>query len=168
MSGSLIGVWIGRRTVRDQAQVEHEQWLRGQRQEAFVNFLASWDEALKKLSGRVLEDDVLEELEHTGEWEQASNALGELLHDEVLPPVIKAGERLTMLGPPPVVQAATVMLQAAEDVAVGIATQFVEPQRGATRYDAYWAALTASAAPRAKFVTETTKVLQTAPDTKRA
>ncbi|MET8562694.1 hypothetical protein ABZV75_19595 [Streptomyces flaveolus] len=34
VAGGFIGVYVGRRQVRDEARTEHEQWLRGQRQEA--------------------------------------------------------------------------------------------------------------------------------------
>lgn len=37
----------GRRQVKDQAVVEHEQWLRGQRQEAYLGFLPSLDRLLR-------------------------------------------------------------------------------------------------------------------------
>ncbi|MFE4658193.1 hypothetical protein ACFRFJ_16100 [Streptomyces hydrogenans] len=60
MAGSFIGVWVGRRQVRDQAKVEHEQWLRGQRQEAFVDFLALWDEAVAQLDERTLNEYEIE------------------------------------------------------------------------------------------------------------
>ncbi|MEU7659386.1 MULTISPECIES: hypothetical protein [Streptomyces] len=47
--GVLAGVCFGRWQVRDEAVVEHEQWLRGQRQEAFTVLLASWDASILKL-----------------------------------------------------------------------------------------------------------------------
>ncbi|RVU14599.1 hypothetical protein EOT10_40620 [Streptomyces antnestii] len=40
------GVLLGRRQTTDQAEVEHGQWLRGQRLEAYVQFLEAWEEAL--------------------------------------------------------------------------------------------------------------------------
>ena len=46
--GILAGIYVGRRQTTDQAQVEHGQWLRGQRQEAYVQFLNAWEEALTK------------------------------------------------------------------------------------------------------------------------
>lgn len=39
IGGVLLGLVVGRRQVSDQAQVEHGQWLRGQRMEAYLEFL---------------------------------------------------------------------------------------------------------------------------------
>lgn len=47
--GSFVGVFVGRRQVKDQAQVEHEQWLRNQRQSAYADFLSAWDRALREM-----------------------------------------------------------------------------------------------------------------------
>ncbi|MEU1333647.1 hypothetical protein [Streptomyces sp. NPDC005865] len=48
--GVLLGVFVGRRQVSAQAQVEHRQWLRGQRMQAYVEFLRAWDVAMGALS----------------------------------------------------------------------------------------------------------------------
>ncbi|MFD4339022.1 hypothetical protein ACFWPP_17840 [Streptomyces anulatus] len=53
MVGGHMGFRAGRQQVRDQAQVEHEQWLRGQRQEAYADFLAVWDAAYAALKQEV-------------------------------------------------------------------------------------------------------------------
>lgn len=47
--GGLAGVYIGRWQVRAEAVVEHEQWLRGQRREAYTALLAAWDASVLKL-----------------------------------------------------------------------------------------------------------------------
>ncbi|CAM5553100.1 hypothetical protein SBADM41S_11256 [Streptomyces badius] len=49
----VSGFRAGRQQVKDQAQVEHEQWLRGQRQEAYADFLAAWDAAYAALKQEV-------------------------------------------------------------------------------------------------------------------
>ena len=46
LGAAYIGYRGGRRQTADQAQVEHQQWLRGQRQEAYVQFLEYWEKAL--------------------------------------------------------------------------------------------------------------------------
>lgn len=51
--GGHVGFRAGRQQVKDQAQVEHEQWLRGQRQEAYADFLAAWDAAYAALKQEV-------------------------------------------------------------------------------------------------------------------
>lgn len=47
--GGLAGVYVGRWQVRAEAVVEHEQWLRGQRQEAYTALLAAWDASVLEL-----------------------------------------------------------------------------------------------------------------------
>jgi hypothetical protein len=49
-ASGLIGLAVGRRQVTDEAQVEHAQWLRGQRQEAYAAFLSAWDAAYAGLT----------------------------------------------------------------------------------------------------------------------
>ncbi|MGW2707095.1 hypothetical protein [Streptomyces sp. NPDC001340] len=44
--GILAGILVGRRQTTDQASVEHAQWLRGQRREAYIKFLEAWEKAL--------------------------------------------------------------------------------------------------------------------------
>lgn len=55
IGGVLLGLVVGRRQVSDQAQVEHGQWLRGQRLEAYLEFLRAWDTALSDMAD--LQDD---------------------------------------------------------------------------------------------------------------
>ncbi len=168
VAGSFIGVWVGRRQVRDQAQVEHEQWLRGQRQEAFVDFLAIWDEAAAQLDERTLNEYQIEILDQEDGWDTANEAVAEQMHRDRIP-VARAAERVVMLGPQPVALAATTMMDALEYLAVGIGAQYIPPEEGSGsgRYDTYGEATKASSARRKEFVVEATKLLQTAPDTKR-
>ncbi|MFF7795572.1 hypothetical protein [Streptomyces sp. NPDC007991] len=46
ITGVFAGIVVGRRQTVDQAAVEHGQWLRGQRQEAYIKFLEAWEQAL--------------------------------------------------------------------------------------------------------------------------
>jgi hypothetical protein len=46
LGGAWVGFLGGRRQTTDQAAVEHAQWLRGQRQEAYIRFLEEWERAL--------------------------------------------------------------------------------------------------------------------------
>jgi hypothetical protein len=46
LGGAWIGFLGGRRQTTDQAAVEHAQWLRGQRQEAYISFLEQWERSL--------------------------------------------------------------------------------------------------------------------------
>ncbi|MFB7454860.1 hypothetical protein [Streptomyces sp. NPDC056194] len=165
--GAFIGVWLGRRTVRDQAQVEHQQWLRGQRQEAYVAFVAEWDELLPKFEDLVLDEHQMEILDQEDGWDEANMAVVESMHQD-LAPLRRAAERILMLGPDPVERAATAMVDAAEDVLVGIGAQYVPPEEGHERLEEYWRAVGQTDARRSAFLQETRKVLRQAPDTKRS
>ncbi|MGY1583768.1 hypothetical protein [Streptomyces sp. MN13] len=68
---AVISYKAGRRQTADQATVEHGQWLRGQRQQAYLAFVGTWDTRVERLQGaqdawesRVYEhrqDDALED-----------------------------------------------------------------------------------------------------------
>ncbi len=49
--GAYIGYRAGRRQTSDQATVEHGQWLRGQRQHAYLAFVGTWDRWVESLQG---------------------------------------------------------------------------------------------------------------------
>ncbi|MBG7696629.1 hypothetical protein HCJ76_00565 [Streptomyces sp. MC1] len=48
---AYIGYRTGRRQTTDQATVEHGQWLRGQRQQAYLAFVDTWDTWAEALQG---------------------------------------------------------------------------------------------------------------------
>ncbi|MFF0778473.1 hypothetical protein [Streptomyces sp. NPDC003720] len=48
IAGILAGIYVGRRQTTDQADVEHQQWIRGQRQQTYTQFLAAWDTAINQ------------------------------------------------------------------------------------------------------------------------
>jgi hypothetical protein len=166
--GVLCGLFIGRRQVRDQAQVEHQQWLRDQRQEAYIAFIAVWDETIPKFEHRVLDEHQMEILDQEDGWDSANmGAVVEMERD--LAPLHRAAERVSMLGPDPVERAAIAMMVTADDLAVGIGAQYVPPEEpGGERLDEYWRAMGEADARRSAFLSETRKVLRQAPDTKRS
>jgi hypothetical protein len=49
LAAAYTGMLVGRRQTTDQATVEHGQWLRGQRQAAYAQFLDTWDDAIARL-----------------------------------------------------------------------------------------------------------------------
>jgi hypothetical protein len=51
LAGAYVGYRAGRRQTADQATVEHGQWLRDQRQQAYLTFVATWDTAVESLAG---------------------------------------------------------------------------------------------------------------------
>ncbi|MEU9466645.1 hypothetical protein AB0D78_08300 [Streptomyces avermitilis] len=98
-TAALAGVLMGRRQVTDEAQVEHEQWLRGQRQEAYVTYLDMVDQALMQLDDIVTSADRYEEATNEGhEWYEIFeriDARGEAAWGLVRKPQ----ERVYLLGP---------------------------------------------------------------------
>jgi hypothetical protein len=98
---ALGGVLLGRRQVKDQAAVEHGQWLRGQRQEAYVALLEAWDTGVKQFDERVQnwEDEhyAAEHFEGNG-WEESEKSIYHRTH-EIAETVQRAIERVELLGP---------------------------------------------------------------------
>ena len=111
IAGTLAGMYVGRRQMTDQAQVEHGQWLRGQRQEAYVQFLNAWEEALTQYRGDA-EDWYSQTAEipfYEGDGEDAM--LESVANDtqQALARVQPFLERVQILGPNRVEQAAAVL-----------------------------------------------------------
>jgi len=162
--GVFSGLFIGRRQVRDQAQVEHGQWLRGQRQEAFVALIAAWDEVIPKFEAHVLDDDQAEYIDRMDAWDEAGMSMAATLEKERAP-LRRAAERVQMLGPEQVDQAVAAMLTAAEQLTVGIMRQY--PSSGPGTLDVYWEAQGEVDARRESFLAAARDALRQTPDTKR-
>lgn len=101
--GVLAGIPVGRWQVRHQARVEHQQWLRGQQQEAHLALLDAWVTCVKEFQEAVDQDQVSVEHHlvetHPGDgWEASENRIWE--HTEAISkPVQNALERVALLGP---------------------------------------------------------------------
>ncbi|WP_030618196.1 hypothetical protein [Streptomyces fulvoviolaceus] len=99
-AAGFIGIAVGRATTRDQATVEHKQWLRGQRQEAYVEFLAVWDRALGELVDKL---DSLNRWDSLmDDWEGDPESAREDIYEAVaaIPARVKTPrERVLLLGP---------------------------------------------------------------------
>ncbi|MFF0216468.1 hypothetical protein [Streptomyces vinaceus] len=113
--GAVIAYKAGRRQVRDQGSIEHAQWLRGQREQAYLTFLASCERAAA--AGR-LRRDVWERIEVDnpdaetlqdlrGEAQRVGRDFSEAV-DQILEPL----ERIRMLGPDVVIAEAEYTLEA--------------------------------------------------------
>lgn len=99
--GILAGILVGRRQTVDQAAVEHGQWLRGQRQQAFATYLDTWDRACEGFKS--FADDIDEHTDrnnfHPDRYEEElAESVGRLL-DEILTPTLKPYEHLMLLVP---------------------------------------------------------------------
>ncbi|NEA44480.1 hypothetical protein [Streptomyces sp. SID11385] len=94
--------------MSDQAQVEHEQWLRGQRQEAYIAVLDAWDAPVKGLR-RMIEEEAANQVlgtryeeERHGHEGDVWSALGVRVRaeaDDLNVESFKALERVQVLGP---------------------------------------------------------------------
>ncbi|MFC4464649.1 hypothetical protein ACFPH6_08780 [Streptomyces xiangluensis] len=100
---ALGGAWIGflgaRRQTTDQAHAAHDQWLREQRQQAYVVLLDAWDQAVGGLDHLVDEwNDVMLAMDGQGEAHE--------FHEYIVNRADKAGavvqqplDRVALLGP---------------------------------------------------------------------
>ncbi|MDH6544949.1 hypothetical protein [Streptomyces sp. SPB4] len=101
--GVLAGIYVGRWQVTHQARVEHGQWLRGQRQEAYVALLGAWDSCVKEFQ-EMVGDMAVQLARHLVEQYSGD---GWAAHEEELwsqiatacEPVRRKLERVELLGP---------------------------------------------------------------------
>ncbi|MGW1870951.1 hypothetical protein ACWCPS_36100 [Streptomyces mauvecolor] len=115
--GHGVGLRNGRLQVADQAAVEHEQWLRGQRQTAYVELLAAWDKVIVdffeavEILGHLLDGPGSEE-------DGRVRAVGQLY--AITAPLPAVLERVMLLGPAPCEKLAKEMETAMGDVREGL------------------------------------------------
>lgn len=140
LAGTFGGLIVGRRQVEDQAHIEHEQWLREQRQQAYGRFLTAWDAAFTAATNevqalmaeaenldRVNIDYVFEE----GDWERASQVI-----DEAFSPVKPKQEQVLLLGPDLLDGPATLMGEALERLEPAyVATATGQPDRSEVTWE---------------------------------
>ncbi|GGU02648.1 hypothetical protein GCM10010256_73320 [Streptomyces coeruleorubidus] len=101
----VLAYRAGRAQVSDQARVEHGQWLRGQRQDAYVTFLTAWDQVVKSLKDEVKAIGESQQATSTTERERLMEAAGErVLYAPA--PVRGPAEQVLLLGPDNVADAA--------------------------------------------------------------
>lgn len=162
--GVAGGLVFGRRQVRDQAQVEHGQWLRGQRQEAFVDFLTVWDETIPKFENRVLSDRDFEHIDSMNGWEDANNDTVEAMETD-RKTLQRAADRVQMLGPEAVEQSVNAMLDTVANLALGIGMQYGPGTEGVDNLNLYWDARSEAECQRTAFVEASRSALRRTPDT---
>ncbi|WP_328373713.1 hypothetical protein OG800_50795 (plasmid) [Streptomyces sp. NBC_00445] len=158
-AGLFVGLIVGRRQVADQAQVEHGQWLRAQRQEAYVQLLDSWETAVRKTE-EVVDDEGHQQAEEQG-WDWGEHIIPAIDREvtEAWEPVWRAVERVELIGP-----------DAASEAANGLRVAGRTIVSGALDFDAAWpnrarveAAMEEGRAARRSAVTAAAGVVQTAP-----
>lgn len=135
LAGTFGGLMIGRRQVEDQARIEHEQWLRDQRQRAYGRFLTAWDAAfaalVKEVEALRIEADMLDGVGvdysfDEGDWERAYEVI-----EQAFTPVRPEQEQVLLLGPDLVDSPATRMGEALDTLKpayVGAVTGQAKPK----------------------------------------
>ncbi|KPC69086.1 hypothetical protein KVH31_34815 [Streptomyces olivaceus] len=99
IAGSLAGITVGRRQTTDQASVEHQQWMRDQRQTAYVNLLNTWDQAVGELESVVDDwDDIDRDMTERGVTDEFPNVIRGRL-SAAWGVTSAALERVSLLGP---------------------------------------------------------------------
>ncbi|MER6374857.1 hypothetical protein ABT255_42345 [Streptomyces mirabilis] len=153
VGGVFGGVFLGRRQVTDQAAVEHGQWLRGQRREAYAALLEGWDAGLARF------DEVVENWEgehHAAEtyegdgWLESERSIHERTYDAFVA-VKRVIERVELLGPESVDAAAVRLLAALRAVRDAVRSRAGNPSW--PDWDAYREALERADAARGAFFT---------------
>ncbi|MFC8332743.1 hypothetical protein [Streptomyces olivaceus] len=163
IAGTFTGLFIGRRQTTDQASVEHLQWLRDQRAEAYVSFLAAWDSAVTSMHNHTL--GLIPR--PPGETAPTPRERMERVTTEVIEPVKALDplyERVQLLGPEAAATAATEMRQAASSISSDLVVYASQgPQEGETLWTGFAARITMLHEPRATFFLVARAQLMTAP-----
>ncbi|KUN38275.1 hypothetical protein [Streptomyces olivochromogenes] len=135
IGGTFAGIYVGRRGVTDQAVVEHGQWLRGQRQEAYLLLLDAWDAAVRDAKGIVETWDERERwMDDHGETENFHQAIA-MAVDAIETPLRKPLERAHLLGPEAVENAVEDMANHVEEL-----REYLDQQADASYpFDRQWA-----------------------------
>ncbi|MFJ4031302.1 hypothetical protein [Streptomyces griseoluteus] len=120
---AYIGYRAGQRQTTDQATVEHGQWLRGQRQQAYLAFVDTWDTTV----------DTLQRLQQSWESRVCEYQQGDRLDDPTEEPrrlleearraVLRDLERVELLGPQRIDVAVRAMEDAFREMRDVMATQ---------------------------------------------
>lgn len=163
----LVGAWLGhragRRQTTDQATVEHGQWLRGQRQEAYLGLLDAFDETKKRLQTVVDQwDETAREADQQGwadsEFEEEIDSRVQAAVDGLVKPL----ERAHLLGPQPVELVVDELTAWADQVSIHLHQQ-ATPGTGPWDWSAFPAFMARGSVLRDRLVAATKEALRTPP-----
>ncbi|MGW2704470.1 hypothetical protein [Streptomyces sp. NPDC001340] len=118
-AGLFIGLLVGRQQAKDQAQVEHGQWLRDQRQSAYADFLTAWDAVGKELNQMEETWDAWTTVHDPNYPGDVEEAIKDRMTNHLIPvfaPVRLALERVQLLGPEEIDSASEVMFDGLADL----------------------------------------------------
>lgn len=162
ITGVFAGIVVGRRQTVDQAAVEHGQWLRDQRLQAYMNLFTTWDDVFADL--RSFQDrwnEEVESLQEIGYTVHPSAVAGQKTNEAWarLRPVI---ERVELLGPARIYDAHGDLLAAWRDM-----SDVLEEQASQEPYSSldeeFDRASMRGAVARSNFHTAASDVLRTPP-----
>ncbi|MBD3549908.1 hypothetical protein [Streptomyces sp. JV180] len=149
--------------VADQGAVEHGHWLRGQRQEAYLEFLSEWDASIKRLD-RMWDQAVLLS---TSQRRSTDVGVTELRAevDETTALVTRLYERVAMLGPDDVETNASLLQQHVAELGrwVWLLSQPSSRRQGGRITDAWHVARRTTDGLRPDFLAAIRGVLQSPP-----
>lgn len=117
--GTFGGLYLGRQQAKDQAQVEHGQWLRDQRQSAYADFLTAWDAAGKSLNQMEETWDAWTAVHDPNYPGDVEEAMKDRMTNHLIPvfaPVRLALERVQLLGPEEIDSASEAMFDGLADL----------------------------------------------------
>lgn len=159
---AAIGYRAGRRQTTDQATVEHGQWLRGQRQNAYVQFLDAWDDAIDRL--KAFQDGWDERARRAVEDGEDADlpARAEVALDEAWESVRRLLDRVELLGPEKVNLAVRDLRETFRHLRRPILEQ-AQSETLVINWDRWNRALLEAAAVRFKFQVAAMETLRTAP-----
>lgn len=164
--GAFSGFFLGKRQVRDQAAVEHGQWLRGQRQDAYVALLDAWDTAMKEFQEQIGQGEYIVEIEahyaaHHGDFwalhEESTTAQVDRISEGVQRPL----ERVMLLGPEPVDRACTNLDEALKFMGSSVRSKSGTPDW--PDYEMYRGMLTNADEARSDFLKASRYAMRAAP-----
>lgn len=162
---AFLGSWFGsRRGVADQAQVEHQQWLRGQREAAYVAFLDAWDRATTEIGDIVASWSELLCLRHDYEGDGVS-AMGDSVKedlDSAMTRMHPAAERVQLLGEKGIDEIAAKMTALLWAMGQAIVAQLPENTESST-WAAYNGKYAQGQAERTSFLTQAREEMHTEP-----
>ncbi|MGY0065182.1 hypothetical protein ACWY4P_53680 (plasmid) [Streptomyces sp. LZ34] len=119
IGGIGIGLIVGRRQLADQSAVEHGQWLRGQRQEAYLAFLDKFDRIMAVGHEFWEGIDEFVQDDRAGELDEDPDTVIEEFSDEIeymRAPIHDCEERIQVLCEPELTEAASNAVIALQDV----------------------------------------------------
>lgn len=161
------GILVGRRQTTDQATVEHGQWLRGQRQEAYVQFLEAWEKALTQY--KEMEETISwapsdpERLTHVGNFEEAEYQAYWDGTQKVIDDVRPFLERVVILGPTPVERAAGVLNTTLVEIRQAILRELADSPEPSSQWQDYREAMSWTSEQRQMLVKAARDAMRAAP-----